>query len=180
MYRAAWTAGVCLIGMVLFMSGGAQKSYAEMPGWVVTSPRLVGEARFRLFFFDIYHASLFAPDGRFNGTPPYALKLSYMRDVSSQTITDASLDEMRRQGVREEARLMEWANWMEQKFPDMQTGDEAIMLALAEGGMAFYHNSEKRGQTSDPEFTEAFFAIWLSDNALKPDLSRRLRGLRAE
>ena len=33
-------------------------------------------------------------------------------------------------------------------------------------GMAFYHNQIKRGQTDDPAFTKAFFAIWLSDNAL--------------
>jgi hypothetical protein len=69
---------------------------------------------------------------------------------------------------------------MEQNFPDMQNGDEAIMVALPEGGMSFYHNSEKRGQTEDLEFAKAFFAIWLSDDALKPDLSRRLRGLIAE
>ena len=180
MLRVIWTVAVCLIGMVLLMSSGAQRSFAELPGWVVTSPRLVGEARFRLFFFDIYHASLFAPDGQYDGTAPYALKLSYMRDVSSQTITEASLDEMRRQGVSNKESLTEWANWMEQNFPDMQNGDEAIMVALPEGGMAFYHNSEKRGQTDDLEFAKAFFAIWLSDDALKPDLSRRLRGLTAE
>ena len=103
-----------------------------------------------------------------------------MRDVSSQTITEASLDEMRRQGVSNKQSLTEWANWMEQNFPDMQNGDEAIMVALPEGGMAFYHNGEKRGQTDDLEFAKAFFAIWLSDDALKPDLSRRLRGLIAE
>ena len=180
MLRVVWTTGVCLIGMVLLMSGGAQRSLAELPDWVDTSPRLVGEARFRLLFFDIYHAALFAPDGQYDGTVPYALKLSYMRDVLSQKIAETSLDEMRRQGVSNEVSLSEWANWMEQNFPNMQNGDEAIMVALAEGGMAFYHNSEKRGQTEDLEFTKAFFAIWLSDNALKPDLSRRLRGLSTE
>ena len=180
MLRIIWKAGVCLIGMVLLMSSGPQRSFANLPSWVETSPHLVGEARFRLFFFDIYQASLFAPDGRYDGTAPYALKLSYMRDVSSQTITETSLDEMRRQGVSNEESLTEWANWMEQNFPNMQNGDEAIMVALAQGGMALYHNSEKRGQTEDLEFTEAFFAIWLSDNTLKPDFSRRLRGLTAE
>ena len=180
MLRVIWAAGVCLIGMVLLMSSGAQRSFAEIPSWVETSPRLVGEARFRLFFFDIYHAALFAPGGQYDGTAPYALKLSYMRDVLSQKIAETSLDEMRRQGVSNEVSLSEWANWMEQNFPNMQNGDEAIMVALAEGGMEFYHNSEKRGQTKDLEFTKAFFAIWLSDNALKPDLSRRLRGLSTE
>lgn len=180
MHRAVWMVGGCFISMMLMVTGSSYKAYAQLPGWVETSPHLVGEARFRLFFFDIYHAALFAPDGRYDGTAPYALKLSYLRDVSSQTITETSLDEMRRQGVNDAARLAEWAGWMEQNFPDMQNGDEAVMVALADGGMAFYHNQIKRGQTDDPAFTKAFFAIWLSDNALKPDLGRRLRGIGAE
>ena len=178
MRRAIWTACVCFIGIVLLTIGCLQRSYAELPAWVETSPHLVGEAHFRLFFFDIYRAALFAPNGKYNGMAPFALKLSYMRDVSSRTIAEASIDEIRRQGSSNQARLVEWADWMDQHFPDMRNGDEAIMVALADGGMAFYHNREKRGQTDDSAFTKAFFAIWLSDNALKPDLSRRLRGLR--
>ena len=166
--------------VMLAFIGGMHKSYAQLPSWLEHRSELVGEAQFRLFFFDIYHAALFAPDGRYDGTAPYALKLSYLRDVSSQTITETSLDEMRRQGVNDAASLAEWAGWMEQNFPDMQNGDEAVMVALTDGGMAFYHNQIKRGQTDDPAFTKAFFAIWLSDNVLKPDLGRRLRGIGAE
>ena len=44
--------------MVFLVSGGPEKSYAQLPEWVEKSPRLVGEARFRLIFFDIYHAAL--------------------------------------------------------------------------------------------------------------------------
>jgi len=103
-----------------------------------------------------------------------------MRDVSSQTIVDTSLDEIRRQASGNESKLEEWADWMGQHFPDMKNGDEAVMVALTNGGMALYHNQVKLGQMDDPAFTDAFFAIWLSDNALKPDLSRQLRGLRKE
>ena len=179
MHRTVWIAGACIISMMLMTSSIAHKSYAQVPEWTESSPHLVGEARFRFFFFDIYNAALFAPNGRYDGTAPYALKFSYLRDVSSQTIADTSVDEMRRQGVSDEARLAEWAGWMEQNFPDMQNGDEAVMVALADGGMAFYHNQIKSGQTDDPEFTKAFFAIWLSENTLKPDFGRRLRGLGA-
>ena len=163
--------------LMLFVIGSTHTSYAQLPTWFEASPRLVGEARFRLFIFDIYHAELFSPDGRYDGAAPYALRLSYLRDLSSQAIVEASLDEMRRQGSGSESKLAEWADWMDQHFPDMQNGDEAMMVALINGGMALYHNQVKLGQTDDPAFTEAFFAIWLSDNALKPDLSRHLRGL---
>ena len=48
-HYAIWTTRICLIGMMLLMSGGMQSSFAELPGWDDKSPRLVGEARFRLF-----------------------------------------------------------------------------------------------------------------------------------
>ena len=169
--------GTFLAGITLSVIGSGHKSYAQLPSWLEVSPRLVGEAPFRVFLFNIYHASLFAPDGRYDGTAPYALRLSYMRDVSNQTIVDASLDEMRRQGNGSEPRLAEWADWMSQHFPDMQNGDEVMIVALINGGMAVYHNQEEVGRTNDPAFTKAFFAIWLSDNALDRDLSRQLRGL---
>ena len=178
MCRAVLMAGVFWASMMLPVIGGVQSSYAQLPSWLETSPQLVGEARFRLFFFDIYQAALLTPDGRYDGAAPYALRLSYMRDVSSQTIVDTSLDEMRRQASGNESKLAEWADWMGQHFPDMKNGDEAVMIALTNGGMALYHNQVKLGQMDDPAFTDAFFAIWLSDNALKPDLSRQLRGLR--
>ena len=84
-----------------------------------------------------------------------------------------------RQGVNDEAKLAEWAYWMEQNFPNMQNGDDAVMVALEGGGMALYHNQIKLGETDDPAFVKAFFSIWLADNALKPKLSRQLRGLGA-
>ena len=96
MHRRVVMTGFLWASMVLSVIGGSRTSYAQLPSWLETSPQLVGEARFRVFFFDIYHAALFAPGGRYDGAAPYALRLSYMRDVSSQTIVDTSLDEMRR------------------------------------------------------------------------------------
>lgn len=178
MHRRVLMARVLCASIALSVIDGVHISYAQhLPSWLEVSPRLVGEARFRLFFFDVYHAELLAPDGRYDGSAPYALRLYYMRDVSSTTIVNTSVDEMRRQGSDGDSKLAEWADWMGQHFPNMQNGDVAMMVALKNGGMALYHNQVKLGQTVDSAFTNAFFGIWLSDNALKPDLSRQLRGL---
>ena len=163
--------------MLLPLAGADQPAYAERPAWLAHSPQLVGEARFRICIFDIYDVALVSPDGGYDGNPPYALKLSYFRDVERQAIVETSLDEMRRQSIADEARLAKWADWMEAHFPDMQKGDEAIMVALADGGMMLLHNGTELGQSDDPAFTTAFFGIWLSDDALRPKLSRMLRGL---
>ena len=163
--------------MLLTLACASQPSYADRPAWLAQGPQLVGEARFRLFIFDIYDVALVSADGGYDGTPPYALKLSYLRDVKRQTIVESSLDEMRRQGITDETRLAKWTDWMATHFPDMQEGDEAVMVALADGGMMLLHNGTELGQSDDPAFTIAFFGIWLSDDALKPKLSRMLRGL---
>ena len=163
--------------LMLPLAGAGQPAYADRPAWLSQSPQLVGEARFRLFIFDIYDVALVSPDSGYDGTPPYALKLSYLRDVKRQAIVESSLDEMRRQGITDEARLAKWTDWMATHFPDMQEGDEAVMVALADGGMMLLHNGTELGQSDDPAFTTAFFGIWLSDEALQPKLSRMLRGL---
>jgi hypothetical protein len=179
MCRKILIAGFIYCSLMLPLAGASERSFADLPNWFETPSTLVGEVRFRAFIFDIYDAQLVAPGGRYDGTPPYALKLSYLLDVEKKKIIETSLDEMRRQGTRDAAKLEKWAGWMTRHFPDMTDGDEAVMLALVDGGMAFYHNGVKQGQTDDMEFVTAFFGIWLSDDALKPDVSRRLRGLRA-
>ena len=49
--------------MLLPLTGAGQPAYAERPAWLAQSPQLVGEARFRIFIFDIYDVALFSPDG---------------------------------------------------------------------------------------------------------------------
>jgi hypothetical protein len=105
-----------LVYVLLPLAGASQPAYAERPAWLAQSPQLVGKARFRFFIFDIYDVALVSPDGVYDGTLPYALKLSYLRDVERQAIVESSLDEMRRQGITDEARLAKWADWMASAF----------------------------------------------------------------
>ena len=179
MCRTVLLAGLIYCSLILPWSVDGNRLFAQLPDWMEKPSTIVGEVRFKVFIFDVYDARLAAPDGHYDGIPPYALKLSYLRDVEKQTIVDASLDEMRRQGSGDEEKLEKWAGWMVRHFPNMTDGDEAVMLSLVDGGMAFYHNGLKQGQTEDRDFADAFFGIWLSDDALKPDVSRRLRGVGA-
>ena len=168
------------LSLVISTTGSAQQSSVQFHNLLGYNPKLVGEALFRVLLFDIYEVQLFSPNGAFNGAPPYALKLRYFIDIERQSIVETSLDEMRRQGISNEGKLKEWEDWMTKHFPNMKSGDEAIMAAVDEGGMVLFHNGIRLGQSYDPSFTDAFFGIWLSDNARKPNLSRALRGLGSE
>ena len=44
----------------------------------VPDAKLVGEARFEIFFFQIYDAQLFAPDGVYDPRGVYALNLTIL------------------------------------------------------------------------------------------------------
>jgi hypothetical protein len=169
--------GMICGGLLWPFVGAGTKAHAQAHSWLNQSAEIVGKARFSVFLFDVYDAALISPDGRYDGTPPYALKLSYLRDVGRHRIVETSLDEMRRQGVTDTATLARWKNWMGEHFPDMRKGDEALMIASTDGGMTVLYNGVQRGQIKDAAFTAAFMGIWLSDKAPRPALSRALRGL---
>ncbi|HCD79966.1 MAG TPA: hypothetical protein DEQ81_08050, partial [Alphaproteobacteria bacterium] len=54
---------------------GAQ---AEVLDRLVPDAELVGEARFKVMFFKIYDAQLYAPNGRYSAGNPYSLRLHYL------------------------------------------------------------------------------------------------------
>ena len=180
MCRIVSIAGLIYCGLTLWLSQDGNRSFAQLPDWANSPSAVVGKVRFRVFIFDVYDAQLLAPGGQYNGIPPYALKLSYLREVKKQTIIDISVDEMSRLGTKDALKLEKWEAWMSLHFPNMAKGDEAMMVALGNGGMEFYHNGKKNGQNDDSAFTSAFFGIWLSEDALEPDLSRQLRGLESD
>ena len=64
---------------------------------LVPAARRVGKARFKVIFFKIYDAELFAPDGRFDRAGPYALRLTYLINAKKDRIVSQTVKEMKRQ-----------------------------------------------------------------------------------
>lgn len=144
---------------------------ALAPAW---RPLGSGEARF--LGLRLYEAALWVGAQGYREDAPFALALTYARAFSRDTLVSASLDEMRRLGGADEARLSRWKVELERVFPDVAAGETIVGVHLPGRGAAFYHQGRLSGEVADPAFARAFFAIWLDSRTRVPALRGRLLG----
>ncbi|MFN4011076.1 MAG: chalcone isomerase family protein [Pannonibacter sp.] len=144
---------------------------------LVPSAELVGKGRLTFFGFRIFDAELYAPEGVYATGKPFALKLTYLRRFTGEAIADRSVDEIRRQGFGNEAKLAAWSEAMRGIFPNVIPGQSITGVRDASGRTVFYSGNRRLGTIADPEFTRRFFAIWLGTNTQDPDLRARLTGI---
>jgi hypothetical protein len=137
----------------------------------------VGSHRFRFLAFHVYDASLWTPGGRGALDGPFALAIRYAMEIRGRDLTRRSVEEMRRQGHRDEAALARWEAEMARVFPDIRPGDRLIGVNVPGVGARFHSASRPLGTIEDPGFARAFFAIWLSERTSEPAMRRALLGL---
>jgi hypothetical protein len=147
---------------------------AELPG-----AALVGQGDFTWFGWRVYQARLWSPAAPVSWEQPFALELIYRRELSRDTLVQASLDEMRRLGGTsvDEARLAAWDDEMRKAFIDVQPGQRITGLYQPGKGGSFYVDDQFRHAVADTDFARAFFAIWLDARTRNPELRRELLGL---
>lgn len=155
----------------LFFSAAA----SSLPSYI-DNPKLVGEARLEVLFWDIYDAQLIAADGNFDPEKPFALSLTYLRDFEGKTIASRSIDEMRKQGMKDEVKLAKWFEKMQQVFPDVVEGQTLTGVVDDKQNSHFYFDDKKVSTIEDPEFTKWFFDIWLSKETSQPKMRQKLLG----
>lgn len=163
----------------LFVMGLSFMSHASQEMVVsehVNNPQVVGKKMFSYLFWDVYEASLLAPDGKYDASKPFALILDYQRDLDGKKIAERSITEMEKQGVNDKSKLEEWLSIMSGIFPDVSEGDVITGIATKEKKSLFYLNGTLIGTVDDTAFTDQFFAIWLSEKTSEPALRRALLG----
>lgn len=140
----------------------------------VPNAEKVGQGRMTYMFWDVYDAALYAPQGSWSTDNPYALKLSYLRNLDGKKIADRSAEEIRKQGFSDEVKLATWHAQMRKIFPDVTVGSSLTGVYTKNGDTVFYQNGTKIGAVKDPEFSAAFFGIWLNEKTSAPDLREQL------
>jgi hypothetical protein len=144
----------------------------------VPAAEKVGEGRMVYMVFDVYDATLYAPQGSWNSSKPYALQLSYLRNLNGKEIADVSVEEIRNQGFTNEAKLADWRTQMRNIFPDVKNGVSLTGVRTKAGTTIFYKDNVEIGRIKDPQFSKAFFGIWLNEKTSEPDLRRKLLGIK--
>jgi hypothetical protein len=161
---------------VCFLGAFNANASVDMIGKHVQSPAMVGEARYTYILFDVYDAKLFAPKGVWDFEKPFALELTYLRNLSGHKIADRSAKEIRNQGFSNEVQLAGWYSQMQEIFPDVSEGSMLTGVYQPDEETLFYHGDHLIGRIKDPEFGRWFFGIWLSENTSEPEFRRMLIG----
>jgi hypothetical protein len=136
----------------------------------------VGEGRLTFLFWSVFDAALYAPGGVWSEEKPFALSLSYLRALDGASIVEASIDEMRAQGMKDEAVLERWRREMAAIFLDVDDQTTLTGIADQNGHALFYRNGAPVGTIRDPEFSRRFFNIWLGEKTSEPELRTQLIG----
>lgn len=173
--------GLCL---ALVLSPVVANLHAMTPteSAIPSTFQAVGQTTLRFLGFKIYDARLLAPQGAALDAfeqHPFALELTYARRLEGKLIAERSLIEMRRIGNFSDAQAQRWMAWMQQAFPDVNTGDRLTGVHAGKGRCRFFHNAQLRGEFDDATFTRLFFGIWLHPDTSQPLLRLELLGQKA-
>lgn len=136
----------------------------------------LGEGTLRWFGLKVYDATLWAVDRRADFSAPLRLELRYARALSGAAIAGRSDEEIARLGFGTPQARARWLAAMRRLFPDVAAGDALTGEHLPERGARFFRNGVPLGEVPDPEFSRAFFSIWLDPRTSAPALRATLLG----
>ncbi|MGE8398333.1 MAG: chalcone isomerase family protein [Burkholderiales bacterium] len=166
---ARW-ASLCLLMVAL--STVAADWRAELP-----TAQPLGAGDFTWFGVRLYSARLWTVGPVQDWNQPFALELRYHRSLSKETLVDASLAEIRRLNANiTPQKRAAWSKALEGAFVDVRPGMRITGVYLPGQGARFYVDGTLSQVIADPEFSRAFFAIWLDPRARDPQLRQRLLG----
>ena len=136
----------------------------------------VGEARLRVFLFDVYDSELstlngtYAPEQR-----PVKLEITYLRDFKAQSIVQQTIKEWRHLGIAPK-QYEHYLPLIDDLWPDIKKGDTLTFVVGSDESNEFFHNGRSLGGVNNPGFSADFLAIWLSPDTSQPELRAQLIG----
>lgn len=167
-----------LVGAILLFAMSTHGYGAEHINKYVKDAKVVGSGKLSYLLWDVYNATLYAPNGRWKRNKPFALSLSYLRAVTGKDIADRTVQEIRKLGFTNEVKLAAWYRQMKRIFPNVTKGSNLTGIYTPNSQTYFYRGKRQIGYIRDPEFGYWFFNIWLGKNTSQPDLKLKLTGRR--
>ena len=165
---------VCLLSFLFIFN---QSVFAdEVITKYIANAQKVGEGTFSLLFWDIFDAKLFGPNGEWSTDKPFALSIHYLLEIEGSDLAARTVDEMRKQGLKDESIIADWYNVLRKIFPDVKNG--SVLIAVFEPGQhtRFFIDDQDIGIVEGDEFLSWFSGIWLSEKTSEPELRQQLIG----
>ena len=136
--------------------------------------KLVGRATYKFLLLDIYYATLISETGHYP-SDKFALILRYNRDFTKKSVVKETFEQLQKQKKYSESELIALKQLLNKTFRTIQKNDQFIAIKLLDKGI-FYFKNEKVLETSDMDFLDLFFNIWLRENSQDPDFTKSLLG----
>ena len=136
--------------------------------------KLVGRATYKFLLLDIYYATLISETGHYP-SDKFALILRYNRDFTKKSVVKETVEQLQKQKKYSQSELIALKQLLNKTFRTIQKNDQFIAIKLLDKGI-FYFKNEKVLETSDMDFLDLFFNIWLRENSQDPDFTKSLLG----
>lgn len=159
-----------------FLSPGPAAASPDIAKRYIADARKIGDGVLSYLFWDVYRATLYAPAAGWREDAPFVLSLAYLRDLKGADIAERTIDEIRKQGFADAAKLSDWSARLTKLFPDVADGVSLTAVRDARGRTVFYRGDVQIGSVDDADFTTRFFDIWLGVKTSEPKLRRALLG----
>ena len=102
--------------------------------------QVVGEARLKFLFWQVYDSTLFSTNGTYQELEPnLALKISYRRKISAEQLIRRTREEWQKMSLLS-SQTEEWLLSLEAILPDVDKGDLVILKVDEELASNFYFN----------------------------------------
>ena len=144
----------------------------------VPDATIVGQSRLTFLLWDVYDATLYASNGNWSESEPFALELNYLRALKGELIAQRSSEEIKKLGFNNPIKMNQWLKKMESIFPDVKENSVVTGIYLPNEAAIFYLDANFIARIDDPEFALWFFRIWLSEQTSEPKMRKELLNLK--
>lgn len=174
MFKHAQKVMFALIMMVMF---GTAPSKASEVSEFIPDAELVGEARFSVFLFPIYDASLYAPNGKYEKGGPLALVLNYLFDLDKESLVNQTVEALERRKLGTPDQIAKWKAILNEHFFDVVKKDKILIAFPDPETVSFSTNDGAPTTVVDSGFALAFKDLWLGDNIRNKKFQNQLLGM---
>lgn len=162
------------ISLALSLIAASANASTNPPSDLVANSEKVGEARYKVLFWKIFDATLYAPGGTYDRDEPFVLSLSYLRKIRGEQIVDRSIVEIEQQGKASPEELAQWRDELMRIIPDVDKSSTISGVRTQQGTTAFFLNGNPIGTVQDVRFTPLFFDIWLGEGSSNAKFRKNL------
>ncbi|MFV0597288.1 chalcone isomerase family protein [Shewanella sp.] len=136
----------------------------------------VGRGEMDWLWFNVYKAKLMTTTGKYqSGVYPQLLDIEYYRDIESSDLLEATAEQWRHLGYAKQ-EIANWLQLLKGIWPNVAPGDHLSFKIIDSQRSQFFFNGQPLEVIQEPQFAEAFLAIWLSTNTSRPSLRAQLLG----